>query len=105
MPGWEVLLILLVPVGVWVLSTLLRGEEKQPPRGRTPAGGPHPAQRRPVTDLDRFLEEARRRREAAERRPRDTGTEPPPLPMPRPAPPVAARPAPPPRPIPERRPP
>jgi hypothetical protein len=89
MQHWEILVIPLIAVGVWVLGTIFRGAEderqKAAMRQRRPGGpaGPRP-QRRPVTDLDRFLEEARRRREAA------------------------ARPAPPPRPpeprAPERRP-
>src|SRR5947209_4681140 len=65
---WEILIIPLIAVGVWLLGTIFRGveEERQKARPRRPGeGGP---MRRPVTDLDRFLEEARRRREAAEER-------------------------------------
>jgi hypothetical protein len=68
---WEILIIPLIALGVWILSTLFKGGEddrfKKGVRrpgdiaGRTPP-------RRPVTDLDRFLEEARQRREAEERR-------------------------------------
>lgn len=63
--GWEVLLILLVPLGVWILSSIFKGEDQQP-RSGTRANMEEKPQRRPVTDLDRFLEEARRRREAAQ---------------------------------------
>jgi hypothetical protein len=69
MNGWEVVLILLVPLGVWILSTVFKGEDDRP--GVRPAGGRPTAQRRPATDksdLERFLEEARRRRELAEKR-------------------------------------
>jgi hypothetical protein len=84
---WEILIIPLIAVGVWVLGTIFRGAEderqKAAMRQRRPGGpyGPRPPQRRPATDLDRFLEEARRRREAAAR------------PAPPPPPPPVARPA------------
>jgi hypothetical protein len=68
---WEILIIPLIALGVWILGTLFKGAENDPvKRGvRRPSSssGRAPA-RRPVTDLDRFLEEARRRREAEERR-------------------------------------
>jgi hypothetical protein len=65
--GLEFILILLVPLGVWIFSTIFKSDEERP--GARPAPGSRPApQRRPVTDLERFLEEARRRREVAERR-------------------------------------
>src|SRR5579871_1165062 len=83
MQHWEILIVPLIALGLWVLSTIFKGSEddrakkgqRRPgtPSGRSPA-------RRPVTDLDRFLEEARRRREAEER------PQPPPPP---PRPPVA----------------
>jgi hypothetical protein len=95
MHGLEYVLVLLVPLIVWVLSTVFKGTNERP--GTRPGANPRsPSPRRPVTDLDRFLEEARRRREAAERGPQPAGEAPP-----RPAPP------PPPRPVPvaERRPP
>jgi hypothetical protein len=116
---WELLIIPLIAVGVWVLGTVFRGaedERQKALRQRRPAGGARPPQRRPATDLDRFLEEARRRREAAAR------PEPPPPPAARPAEPrrpeprplrqreperpaaVTRRPEPPPRPAPPARP-
>ena len=80
---WELLIIPLIAVGVWVLGTVFRGaeDERQKALRQRRPGGPRPPQRRPATDLDRFLEEARRRREAAAR----------PAPPPRPA--VEPRPA------------
>jgi hypothetical protein len=89
MRGLEYVLVLLVPLGVWVFSTIFRGNnERQAPR---PGSAPRPSSpRRPVTDLDRFLEEARRRREAAERG-QTVSSEP----VSRPAPPREVRPAPP----------
>src|SRR5262245_48923245 len=70
---WVKIAIPLIAVAVWLLSTLARGtrDDRRPtPRPReTPAGGDAPPRpRRPVSDIDRFLEEVnRRRREAGER--------------------------------------
>jgi hypothetical protein len=67
---WEVLIVPLIALGVWILGTLFRNEEDERARQRRRGnleGGVRVPPRRPVTDLDRFLEEARRRREAAER--------------------------------------
>jgi hypothetical protein len=69
---WKVLIIGLIPLGVWILSTIFRGiedareQEKQP----RPAPGERPvkAPRRPSSELDRFLDEARRRREVSPKR-------------------------------------
>jgi hypothetical protein len=92
---WELLIIPLIALGVWILGTLFKGgeDERFKNLGRKPGGGGgRLPPRRPVTDLDRFLEEARLRREAEERR-----QAPPPLPA-RPTmsrPPLRERPAPP----------
>ncbi len=68
---WEILIIPLIALGVWILGTLFKSEDDKTKKlvgrrgnlsSRTPPG------RRGVTDLDRFLEEARRRREPEERR-------------------------------------
>lgn len=66
---WEILIIPLIALGVWILGTLFKGEDERNKRGaRGPGGSVRRAPpRRPVTDLDRFLEESRRRREAEER--------------------------------------
>jgi hypothetical protein len=82
---WEILIIPLIALGVWILGTLFKGEdERNKKTGRRPGGSlGRPAPQRPVTDLDRFLEEARRRREAEERQrpapppPRPTVSRPP----------------------------
>src|SRR6516164_3785374 len=83
---WEILIIPLIALGVWILGTLFKGEDERNKRGaRGPGGSVRRAPpRRPVTDLDRFLEESRRRREAEEREralpvppPRPVATRPP----------------------------
>jgi len=77
---WEILIIPLIALGVWILGTLFKGEDERLKKDvRRPGNfsGRAPA-RRPVTDLDRFLEEARLRREAEEKR------KTPPAPPPRP---------------------
>ncbi|MGH7171822.1 MAG: hypothetical protein ACRELG_16215 [Gemmataceae bacterium] len=67
---WEILIIPLIALGVWILGTLFKsGEDDKIKKGiRRPGNvSGRGSSRRPVTDLDRFLEEARRRREAEER--------------------------------------
>ncbi len=92
---WEILIIPLIALGVWILGTLFKGEEERLKKNaRRPGAPPRRTPRRPVTDLDRFLEEARLRREAEEKR---KASPPPPLrherPLrPREAPPRPARP-------------
>jgi hypothetical protein len=60
--GWEVLVIPIIGVAVWIISTVLRGAEEA-------KRGAQPGRKKPekVTDLDRFLREVQRRRESAER--------------------------------------
>jgi hypothetical protein len=98
MQHWEILIVPLIALGVWVLSTIFKGgEDDRAKKGARRPGTPYgksPA-RRPVTDLDRFLEEARRRREAEER----------PQPPPPPVRPTVARPPLRERPTPRRQPP
>ena len=55
---WELLIIPVVVVGVWILRTLLQNAEEAKGAGQKP---------QKVTDLDRFLREVRRRKEAGER--------------------------------------
>lgn len=77
---WEVLIIPLIALGVWILGTLFKGGEgdKLKKDVRRPSKvSVRASSRRPVTDLERFLEDARRRREKEER------------PIPPPAPPPA----------------
>ena len=65
---WEVLIIPLIALGVWILGTLLKSDdEKAKPGVRRPNGSGRTPARRPVTNLDQFLDEARRRREAEAR--------------------------------------
>src|SRR5579884_1196124 len=72
---WHVLLILFViPVAVWILSSLFRAVEEQqrtPQRPRMDGSGrlPPPRPRRPVNDIESFLEEINRRRREGTARP------------------------------------
>jgi hypothetical protein len=105
MQGWELWLVPLVAIGIWILGTLLRGsnasnEEKEASR-QMGAGGPRDRpgmgdrQRRPAQaggDLDRFLREVQRRKQGGEARPAQAAR---PLPVARPVEP--RRPAAPPR--------
>ena len=62
------LVFTIIGFGIWILVTLFRKAEEERQRNlRRPPGGV----RRPVTDLDRFLEEARRRKEGQARAPAD----------------------------------
>jgi hypothetical protein len=65
--GWEVLVIPIIGVAVWIISTLLRNAEDA--KQVKPDGGKRPEK---VTDLDRFLREVKRRQESEreEKRPR-----------------------------------
>ncbi len=60
--GWEVLVIPIIGVAVWIISTLLRSAEEA-----KRAAPPARKKGEKATDLDRFLREVQRRREAAER--------------------------------------
>ncbi len=67
---WEILIIPLIALGVWIIGTLFKSEDEKTKKGvgrRGNASGRAPG-RRIVTDLDQFLEEARRRREPDDRR-------------------------------------
>lgn len=101
--NWEILIFPLIALGVWILSTIFRGVEEQREKNRPPRpreeGASVKVPRRPVSELDRFLDEARRRREAAQQRQQQTApvlVEPIPeaIPLPRPAPKPAPAPAP-----------
>jgi hypothetical protein len=65
--GWEILIIPIIGVAVWIISTVIRGAEEAkksvPPQRKRPEKG---------DDLDRFREVQRRRRaaERAQERPR-----------------------------------
>lgn len=59
---WEILIIPLIALGVWILGALVKGEDDKNKKAvRRPDNGSSRAPRRPVTDLQRFLEDARRR--------------------------------------------
>jgi hypothetical protein len=70
--NWEVLILPVVIVAVWIIGTVLRGraDEKERPARSAPR---EEARRRPdrVTDLDRFMREVKRRRQVAEREDED----------------------------------
>ena len=74
---WHVLLILFViPVAVWILSSLFRAVEEQqrtPQRPRmdgSPRQQPPVRPRRPANDIETFLEEINRRRREGPVRPK-----------------------------------
>jgi hypothetical protein len=63
---WEILIIPLIALGVWILGALVKGEDEKTKKPvRRPGNASGRAPRRPMTDLQRFLE-ATRRREAEE---------------------------------------
>jgi hypothetical protein len=66
---WEALIIPLIALAVWILGAIFRGGEQQQERERRPRPGPEGGRarppRRPTSELDRFLEEARARRKPA----------------------------------------
>ena len=94
--NWELLIVPLIALGVWILTSIFRGAEEAKDQPRQPAPGATPPSR-PASELDRFLEEARRRRDKAQAPPAPEEV---PLAMP-----VAVLPpvAPPPRPEPKPR--
>ena len=94
--NWEILIVPLIALGVWILSTVFRGAEAEKNKASRPADGAPPP-RRPTGELDRFLEEARRRRDKAQRVPQPE----PPRSLPAAVLPAAA--PPPPRPEPRKR--
>jgi hypothetical protein len=88
--------------GIWILVTLFRKAEEERQRNQQRQAGNRAPGRRPVTDLDRFLEEARRRKEAQGRPAADAPwAQPVDRPPPRPA--RAVQPAPAARPLERRR--
>lgn len=114
LPEWVVLLLVMIVGVVWFLSNLFavrRDSEERPAERvrRTPSRDPLGEQpRRSANEMDRFLEEVRRRRQVAEQpektpRARASAVDQPPRerPVPRPQRPVS-RPAEPPRRQPER---
>jgi hypothetical protein len=80
--AFEILLIVLIPLAVWIASSIFKTDDERPGSRPAGAGQRPPVQRRPVTDLERFLEEARRRREMADRRVQQPEPPAPPRPVP-----------------------
>lgn len=58
---WEILIIPLIALGVWILGALVKGEDDKNKKAVRPGNASGRAPRRPATDLQRFLEDARRR--------------------------------------------
>jgi hypothetical protein len=67
---WEIWLVPLIALAVWILGSLLRGGVEEPPRNDPQPNGGGPVRgrppQRPMTDLDRFLQEVHRRRQGGE---------------------------------------
>ena len=82
---WIKLAIPLIAVAVWILSNLAKNRE-EPRRQRTappprPEDGEGPRRRRTPAEVDQFLEEVRRRREAAEAKVKKLEEKPVPIPL------------------------
>lgn len=75
MNGLEIFIIPLIALVVWILQYIFRGPEEKKPAGRPGArpGSTRPTANRPArrqtTDLDRYLEETRKRRQLEETKP------------------------------------
>jgi hypothetical protein len=67
--GFMWVIFIVVGIGVFILVTVFRKAEEERQKNLPRPGGDanRNAARRPTTDLDRFLEEARRRRDASDR--------------------------------------
>ena len=66
MNHWEILIIPLIAVGAWILSTIFKPEEGNKSKGpQRRLDGARPA-RRPAPVLDKFLDDAGRRRDMPE---------------------------------------
>jgi hypothetical protein len=79
-------IVILIPVVIWILSTVIRPPEEQPRRG-FPPGGEEPAEPRrgrPPGEVERFLEEINRlrRRASEEQRPSEAPAARPEVPRP-----------------------
>ena len=75
MGGLEIFIIPLIALAVWILQYVFRGPEEKKPTGRPGArpGSTRPTANRPArrqtTDLDRYLEETRKRRQQDDKKP------------------------------------
>jgi hypothetical protein len=115
MDNWVAWIIPLIALVLWIVANLFRVPQEQPPPAQRPRPRPEPRgdvprradappvaeEQQPIRDLDKFLQEVKRRRDEAERQPprpappptRPTHAERKPSPAP---PPLPKRPAPPP---------
>ena len=99
---WEFFFLALIPLVVWILSTIFARAEADKDKPRRQGDGAAPP-RRPASEIDRFLEEARRRRDKARERPASAAEREPERKMPAAVLPPANPPPPPPRPEPRKR--
>jgi hypothetical protein len=68
---WEVILVLLIPLAVWILGAIFAGVNQTPPQQPTTRDNPRRRPRQSANELDEFLNQARERRNpAGQRRPR-----------------------------------
>jgi hypothetical protein len=70
---WEFLIIPLIGFGVWLLSNIFRVAEEAQKNQKPPLPPGEDRPRRGGTDLDRFLQEARQRRQTAQRQGPESG--------------------------------
>lgn len=87
---WEIWLVPLIAMAVWILGSLLRGNVEDRQRNNNGPQRPNPREpgpqegrpRKPATDLEKFLEEVHRRRQATEKGEDEPSQEPPrPIPV------------------------
>ena len=100
--NWEILIVPMIALGVWILSTVFRGAEEGKDKPRRQGDGATPP-RRPASEIDRFLEEARRRRDKVRERPAPEAEREPERTIPAAVLPPTNPPPPPPRPEPRKR--
>jgi hypothetical protein len=69
MQGWEILIIPAIGFVIWLVSTLFRNATEAPKKDvRRPAREAEEPRRQTSSDLDRFISDTRRQREAEDRR-------------------------------------
>lgn len=80
---WEVLLVPLIAMAVWIIGSLMRGsiEEKKRNESRPASGNggsptSRPSRQKQPNDLQQFLEEVQRRRQTSEQQPAEAPPEP-----------------------------
>ncbi len=86
MEKWITFIIPLIALVVWIVANLVRVPNQPPNQARRPQPRPRPSlpeqspQEKPISDLDRFLQEVQRRREQSESQQTARRAAPPPLP-------------------------